>query len=39
MNFQYMPEFGWKLGYPLVILVSLAIAIGGLIYFKKKKWM
>ncbi len=39
MNFRYMPELNWKLGYPLVILVSAVIAIGGLIYFKKKKWL
>ncbi|MBQ6163892.1 MAG: magnesium transporter CorA [Clostridia bacterium] len=39
MNFRYMPELNWKLGYPLVILVSAVIAVGGLIYFKKKKWL
>lgn len=39
MNFRYMPELNWKLGYPVVILVSALIAVGGLIYFKKKKWL
>ncbi|MBQ6019745.1 MAG: magnesium transporter CorA [Clostridia bacterium] len=39
MNFRYMPELNWKIGYPLVILVSAVIAVGGLIYFKKKKWL
>lgn len=39
MNFRYMPELNWKLGYPIVIAVSAAIAVGGLIYFKKKKWL
>ncbi|MBO4339478.1 MAG: magnesium transporter CorA [Clostridia bacterium] len=39
MNFKYMPELQWKISYPLVILVSLLIGVGGLIYFKKKRWL
>ena len=39
MNFRYMPEFGWRLGYPIVILVSAAIVIFCLIFFKRKKWL
>ena len=37
MNFKYMPELSWKLGYPAVIVVSAAIAFGCLWYFRKKK--
>jgi magnesium transporter len=37
MNFS-MPEYGWKLGYPFVILLSLLTVTGTLVYFKKKKW-
>ena len=39
MNFKYMPELNWKLGYPAVILVSIAIVVGCVRWFKKKKWM
>ena len=39
MNFRYMPELETRWGYPAVVLVSLAIAVGCLIYFKKKKWL
>jgi magnesium transporter len=39
MNFKYMPELNYKWSYPVVIAVSLAIALGCLAYFKKKKWM
>ena len=39
MNFRYMPELEKPWGYPLVIAVSLAIALGCILYFKKKKWM
>lgn len=39
MNFSYMPEIGWKYGYPAVILVSIAIAAVLIWKFKKKKWL
>lgn len=39
MNFKYMPELGWRWGYPLVILVCVLIAVGSLLFFKKKKWL
>lgn len=39
MNFRYMPELNFRWSYPIVIAVSLSIAVGSLIYFKKKKWM
>lgn len=38
MNFTYMPELKWRYGYLSVIIVSLIIAIGEIIYFKKKKF-
>lgn len=39
MNFRYMPELEAKWGYPVVIIVSALIIIGGLWFFKKKKWL
>ena len=39
MNFRYMPEIKWVWGYPIVLSIMLAIGIGMLIYFKRKKWM
>jgi magnesium transporter len=39
MNFDYMPELGWKYGYALV-LGSITIISGFLFYkFKKSKWL
>jgi magnesium transporter len=39
MNFKYMPELGWRWGYPLVLLVMLGV-LGVMIYFfKKKNWL
>ena len=39
MNFQYMPEIKWFWSYPAVLSIMVAIGIGMLIYFKRKKWM
>ena len=39
MNFRYMPELEWRLGYPVVIVVSILVAAACLIFFKKKKWL
>jgi magnesium transporter len=38
MNLK-MPEFQSDIAYPIVIGVSVLIFVGGLIYFKKKKWL
>ncbi len=39
MNFRYMPELDWRLGYPAVIAVSAAVIVFCLILFKRKKWL
>lgn len=39
MNFKYMPELNSIWGYPIVIILSIAIVIGSLILFKKLKWL
>lgn len=38
MNFKYMPELEWKWGYFMVWGVILAVVIGMLAYFRRKKW-
>ena len=39
MNFTNMPELDSPLGYPLVIVASVAVIVGMLVFFKKKKWL
>jgi magnesium transporter len=39
MNFHYMPELGWRWGYPLLWAVMVAIAGGMLLYFRRKGWL
>jgi magnesium transporter len=39
MNFQHMPELQWRWGYYGCLLLMLLIAVGMLLYFKRKKWL
>jgi magnesium transporter len=39
MNFDYMPELGWRLGYPLAILAMVALGVGLYVVFKRKGWL
>ncbi|MBI5621813.1 magnesium/cobalt transporter CorA [Candidatus Falkowbacteria bacterium] len=38
MNFRYMPELAWPLGYPLVLAIMLVITLGMIYFFRKKRW-
>jgi magnesium transporter len=39
MNFDFMPELGWKLGYPFAIGLMIVFTLAILLYFKLKKWL
>ena len=39
MNFTFMPELNWKLGYPFSISLMVIFSAFVLIYFKRKKWL
>lgn len=39
MNFQHMPELGWKWAYPALWTAFLIIAGGMFILFRRKKWL
>lgn len=39
MNFEYMPELGWRWGYPLIMAGMAATAAGLLFYFKWRRWL
>ena len=38
MNFTNMPELNSRYGYLVIIMVSLAIIIAEILWFKRKKW-
>jgi magnesium transporter len=39
MNFHWMPELSWPLGYPFAIAVMLASAVAPYLYFKRRGWL
>lgn len=39
MNFDPMPELGWKLGYPGVLLVMLGVTLSIFLWFRRKRWL
>jgi magnesium transporter len=39
MNFRHMPELNWYYGYPLALLLMVAVAIGPILYLKSKDWL
>lgn len=39
MNFAFMPELSWTLGYPLALVMITAAAAVPLLYFHKRGWL
>ncbi len=39
MNFEYMPELGWDLAYPSVLLSMLIVGLVMVYYFRRKEWL
>jgi magnesium transporter len=39
MNFEYLPEFKWRYGYPLFWLVCLVTSVGMLSWFRRRGWL
>jgi magnesium transporter len=39
MNFKFFPELNWQYGYPMVWGIMVAIALGMLVFFKKREWI
>ena len=39
MNFERMPELHYRFGYPISLVAMVLIAVGLLIYFRRKDWL
>jgi magnesium transporter len=39
MNFHYMPELGWRYGYPAVWGLMLVVAVGLVMYLRRREWI
>ena len=38
MNFEFMPELGWRWAYPALLVVFGGVAISMVLYFRRKDW-
>lgn len=39
MNFKYMPELDWKLGYPIIMTLTVGVCTGLYFHFKRSGWL
>jgi magnesium transporter len=39
MNFDFMPELSWPIGYPLAVLAMIASMIVPYLYFRRRGWL
>ncbi|WP_262107115.1 CorA family divalent cation transporter [Arthrobacter sp. Marseille-P9274] len=39
MNFRFMPELHWLWGYPLALLLMLAMSLGLYVAFRRNRWL
>jgi len=39
MNFRHMPELHWQVGYPLAILLMIALSVTLYVIFKRRQWL
>ncbi len=39
MNFHFMPELSWPLGYPFALALMAATGVGFVVFFWRKRWL
>jgi magnesium transporter len=39
MNFEHMPELGWRAGYPIALLLMVATSVALYLAFKRRGWI
>ncbi|MDT9587077.1 MAG: magnesium/cobalt transporter CorA [Candidatus Arsenophonus melophagi] len=39
MNFEFIPELGWRFGYPAAIIFMIIAGLAPYLYFKRKNWL
>ena len=39
MNFEHMPELGWKFGYPFALALMVLVSVGLYAIFKRRRWI
>ncbi|MBA3440852.1 MAG: magnesium/cobalt transporter CorA [Pyrinomonadaceae bacterium] len=39
MNFEFMPELGWRYGYPMVLILTIGSCLALYTHFKRSGWL
>jgi magnesium transporter len=39
MNFEHMPELGWRYGYPFALGIMVLITLTGYRFFSRRDWL
>ena len=39
MNFEHMPELGWRLGYPMALGLMLLVSVSLFVLFRRRRWI
>ena len=39
MNFEFMPELKWQWGYFGIWFIMISVALGMLVYFRRRNWL
>ena len=39
MNFRHMPELEWLWGYPMAIVLMIAVALGPILFLRHRGWL
>jgi magnesium transporter len=39
MNFEFMPELKWEIGYAISLFLMVLSALGPYLYFKRRGWL
>jgi magnesium transporter len=39
MNFEHMPELRWLWGYPMAIVLMIAVAVGPILFLRHRGWL
>jgi magnesium transporter len=39
MNFRHMPELDWLWGYPMALIMMIAVAVGPILFLRHRGWL
>ena len=39
MNFEHMPELGWRFGYPSALALMVLFSVSLYLIFKRRRWI